>query len=220
MLYGDRIWKFLPGFLKAAQTGLYDLCRAVGEALDEIMTAVAKLQPQGMANRLPGFEDYYASDERKKDLVILGASRLVSKRENETWAEFETRLQQFPENVKWFGTKKGLEKEIERTGLVVDSIAEMRDDLFRWIILSLAEQCNYPEDQLSHIYELGKEDLTMRGTTEYGRDDIEDFTFVVRLSGSTTYSKQDVKRIIKAAKPPFTKGYVFFPGLTVAEEVL
>ncbi|GAI48068.1 unnamed protein product, partial [marine sediment metagenome] len=128
-----------------AQNGIYDICRAIGEALDEIITAADKLKPQGMANRLTGYTSYYNSDERKQDLNLIGSSRFVFKRESESWNDFETRLQQFPDDVKWFGTENGIIKEIERTGLVVDSIEIMRDDVYRFIILSLADQCLVPE---------------------------------------------------------------------------
>lgn len=220
MLYGDRIWQFLPGFLKRAKKKIYDICLAKGEALDEIITAADKLKPQGMANRLTGYTSYYNSDERKQDLNLIGSSRFVFKRESESWNDFETRLQQFPDDVKWFGTEKGVIKEIERTGLVVDSIEIMRDDVYRFIILSLADQCLVPEDNISHVFDLGQEEETVRGTRTFGLEDCEDFVFIVRLSGATDYSKHEVKTILKLTKPPYTKAYIFFPGETVGEEVV
>jgi len=221
MSCGDRIWKLLPGFLKRKTNGImYGICLAKGEALDEIIAAAQKLKPQGMANQIPGFGSYYSSDERKRDLNLIGVSRFVFKRDSETWAEFETRLQQFPDDVKWFGTEKGITKEIERTGLVVDSIRELRDEIYRFIILSLVDQCPQPEDQLSHVFDLGDEDPNVRGTRIYSVDDHEDFIFLVYLSGSTEYSKSEVKSILKLTKPPFTKGYIFFPEESVAEEVI
>lgn len=221
MLCGDRIWKILPGFLKRKPNGImYDICLAKGEALDEIITAAQKLKPQGMANQIAGFGSYYSSDDRKRDLNLIGASRFVFKRDSETWSEFETRLQQFPDDVKWFGTEKGITKELERTGLTVDSIKELRDEIYRFIVLSLADQCSQPEDQLSHVFNLGEEDLSVRGTRTYSVEDCEDFIFLVYLSGATSYSKKEVKSILKLTKPPYTKGYIFFPGESVAEEVV
>lgn len=220
MLYGDRVWQFLPGFLKRVQNGIYDICMAIGEALDEVITAAQKLKAQGMVNRISGFTEYYNSDERKQDLYLHGASRFVFKRESEIWDDFETRLQQFPEDVKWFGTFGGIIKEIERTGLVVDRIEEMRDDPYRWILLSLVDQCSLPEDQISHIFALGEEATCVRGVRTFSRYDCEDFIFIVYLSGATTYAKSEVKSIVKFTKPPYTKAYIFFPGETVAEEVV
>ncbi|MGB3341336.1 MAG: hypothetical protein WBB37_07640 [bacterium] len=221
MLCGDRIWKFLAGFLKRKDDGIIkDICESKGAALDETITAADKLKPQSLANRLVGYPEYYNSEDRKRDLSLIGSSRFVFKRDSESWDDFETRLQQFPNDIPWFGTKKGIITEIERTGLVVDSIEEMRDDPMRFIILSFADQCAVPEDQISHVFALGEEEETVRGTRTYGRTECEDFIFLVYLSGETDYSKAEVKTIIKLSKPPYTKAYVFFPGESVAEEVV
>ncbi|HEX7319728.1 MAG TPA: hypothetical protein VF399_05155 [bacterium] len=220
MLLGDRIWQFLPGFLKRIKNGIYDICLAIGEALDEIIEEAQKLKAQLMANRLTGFDEYYASDQRKADLNLIGSSRFVFKRDDESWDDYETRLQQFVNDVWWFGTEAGIIRELERTGLTVDSIEELRDEPYRFIILSLADQCGKPEDQLSHVFDLDAEDPSVRGDRTYGIEDSEDFQFLVRLSGISSYSKQDIKTILKQTKPPYTKGYVFFPGFQVAEEVV
>lgn len=221
MLCGNRICKFLPGFLKRKEDGIVnDVCQAIGTALDEVITAADKLKAQSMANRLVGYSEYYSSDDRKRDLTLIGSSRFVFKRNGESWDDFETRLQQFPDDVPWFGTEKGIIKEIERTGLVVDLIGEMRDDPYRFIVLSLADQCLVPEDQISHVFALGEEEETVRGSRTFGLTGCEDFIFLVYLSGETDYSKSGVKTTLKLTKPPYTKAYVFFPGESVAEEVV
>jgi len=221
MLCGNRIWKFLPGFLKRKEGGIVnDVCQAIGTAFDEVIKTADKLKPQSMANRLVGYSEYYSSDDRKRDLTLIGSSRFVFKRNDESWDDFETRLQQFPDDVPWFGTEKGIIKEIERTGLVVDLIGEMRDDPYRFIVLSLADQCLVPEDRISHVFALGEEEETVRGSRTFGLTECEDFIFLVYLSGETDYSKSEVKTILKSSKPPYTKAYVFFPGESVAEEVV
>jgi len=220
MLYGDRIWQFLPGFLKQTTGILSDICRAIGEALDTAITTGEKLKAQGMANRLVGFDEYYGSDERKADLNLLGASRFVFKRSIESWDSFESRLQQFPDDARWFGTKKGITTEIGRTGLTIDSISEMRDDPQRFILLSLADQCGIPEDQISHVFALGEEEETVRGDRIFAVDECEGFVFLIYLSGATAYSKKEVAGVLKMVKPPYTKGYLFYPNEVVAEEVV
>ncbi len=217
---GNRLEQFLPGFLKRALGGISDICQAVGESLDEAITAAQLLKAQLMANRLEGFDEYYASAQRIADLNLIGASRFVFKRDDETWDDFEMRLRLFPTDVRWFGTQAGIIRELERTGLTVDSIEELRDERNRFIVLSLADQCGKAEDQLSHVFDLNAEDPYVRGDRGYGLEDSEDFMFLVRLSGSSGYSKQDVKAILKQVKPPYTKSYVFFPNQQTAEEVV
>jgi hypothetical protein len=219
MLTGDRIEQFLPGFLKRALGGISDICQAIGEALGQAITAAQLLKAQLMANRLDGFDEYYASAQRLADLNLIGASRFVFKRDDETWEDFEMRLRLFPTDVPWFGTAAGIIQELERTGLTVDSVEELREERDRFIVLSLADQCGKTEDQLSHVFALGDEDPYVRGDRGYGLVDSEDFTFLVRLSGASLYAKQDVKSILKQVKPPYTKAFIFFPNAQVAEEV-
>jgi hypothetical protein len=220
MLTGNRIEQFLPGFLKRALGGVHDIRLAIGESLDQAITAAQLLKAQLMANRLNGFDEYYASAQRAADLNLIGASRFVFKRDDETWDDFETRLRFFPTDVRWFGTMAGIIQELERTGLTVDSIEELRDERNRFIVLALADQCGITEDQLSHVFGLGDEDPYVRGDRGYGLEDCEDFMFLVRLSGTSPYAKQDIKSILKQVKPPYTKAFVFFPNEQVAEEVV
>jgi len=216
----SRIWLFLPN--KVAGTDLsvlYHIIQAIGHALDEVLDAGRLLKARGSANRIPGFNGYYTSDDRKLDLARLGVSRFLFKRDLEVWDDFEIRLQQFPIDVLDFGTSPGLKREIERTGLSCDIVEELVNDIYRWIILVLDDQIG-EEANLSHLFALGDEDPDVRGTRLYSLTDSEIFSFVVYLSGDTAYSKFEVKEIIKFVKPAYTKCYCIFPEAEYAEVII
>uniref|UniRef100_A0A7C6E996 Uncharacterized protein n=1 Tax=candidate division WOR-3 bacterium TaxID=2052148 RepID=A0A7C6E996_UNCW3 len=216
----ERIWLFLPNFLKGAKGVLYHIVQAIGYALDEVFDYGKLLKARLMANRLSGFPEYYASDDRKIDLVRLGVSRFLFKRDLESWNDFEIRLQEFPTDVKDFGTAPGLKREIERTGLTCDIVEELWNDIYRWILLALADMEEIEEAELSHLFALGDEDPNVRGTRIYSLDDSELFSFVVYLSGTAEYSKNEVREIIKFVKPAYTKCYCFFPNYEIAEVII
>jgi hypothetical protein len=221
----DRIWLFLPNFLKKSvgqgfSLALYNIIQSIAHALDEVLDFGKLLKPRSMANRLGDFTEYYASDDRKLDLARIGASRFLFKRYSETWDDFEYRLQQFPNDVLDFGTAQGLIRELERTGLSVELLEELFNDKYRWIILSAADQCLEPEDQISHMFADGDEDPYVRGTRMYSADDSELFCFDLYLTGSTLYAKSEIQEIVKFVKPAYTKCYCFFPNQEFAEVII
>jgi hypothetical protein len=212
--------KFLPNFLKRTEGLLYDITSSINYALTEVLNAGKLLQSQMMANRLSAFPAYYSTDQRKQDLNLLGLSRFLFKRIAESWADFETRLSLFPIEVKDFGTKAGLTREINRTGLDTQLIEELTDDRYRWILENLFDQCPLFEDNISHIFNLGHEDQSVRQTRVYSLDDSEIFSFVLYLDGATPYSKNELQQIIKFTKPAYTKCYCFYPSAEYAEVIL
>jgi hypothetical protein len=214
------IEKFIPNFLKRVTGILDDITSSINYALAEVLDTARLLKSQIMANRLSDFPAYYDTDQRKQDLYLLGISRFLFKRAADTWTDFETRLSLFPTEVKDFGTKTGLVREINRTGLDVQLIEELTDDRYRWILENLFAQCPLFEDQISHIFNLNEEDLSVRGTRIYSLTDSELFSFILYLDGNTAYSKNELKQIIKFTKPAYTKCYCFYPNAQFAEVII
>jgi hypothetical protein len=179
LITADRLWNFLPSFLKRAPklspvTGLpsliWSLCRALGDDGDLALDAGNFLAARGLANRAyPSlFPDYYVdpsdqsnpSEERKDDLYLLGVSRGLYRRESETWFEFEARLILFPTDVKSYGTPAGLIRELERTGLEVELLEELAGDPQSWVLLSAEDACSVPDNQESHLFDFVPSDET------------------------------------------------------------
>ncbi len=209
----DRVWKFLPGFLKRAEGVLSDITRSITDALNDLVTFLENLKALGLSQTI---DPSLGPAEREKELDLIAASRGLSRYSWEDLSTFEARIHAFPQDVLNFGTLNGIRQEVERSGLTA-TLYETGNDPQRWILLSLVEQGGLQEDQISHIFTLGNEDPSVRGDRIYsGVDEI--FSFTVTLSG-TVPSKQEIRQIIKATKPAYTVAYVYWPGETYAEEV-
>jgi len=247
MITADRLWNFLPQFLKRSPklspvTGLpsliWSICRAIGDESDDALDTGDLLKARGLANRAyPSYTSYYVdpsdptnpSAERMDDLYLLGVSRGLYKRSDETWFEFESRLILFPTDVKSYGTPSGMVRELERTGLEVELLEELAGDPQSWVLLDAADACPIPEDQLSHLFDFAASDesdpsdqsdpRSVRGCRLYDGEE-EYFVFYLTLSGSAEYSKSEVQDIIRRVKPAHTRAYIRYPSAAYYEAVL
>jgi len=248
LITADRLWSFLPQFLKRAPklsptTGLpsliWSICRAIGDDADLALDTGKLLAARGLANRAypSAFPDYYVdpsdptnpSEERMDDLYLLGVSRGLYKRSTETWFEFEARLILFPSDVKSYGTPSGMVRELERTGLEVELLEELAGDPQSWVLLSAEDACPVPENQLSHLFDFASSDESdpsdqsdpraVRGTRVYDSEE-EYFVFYLTLTGSAEYSKSEVQDIIRRTKPAHTRAYVRYPSAAYYEAIL
>ncbi len=232
MSTSSRIWEFLPGFLKRKEDGvLSTIISAIQEALNELKDFLTSLKQRGLS--LPSQTNIFVGEGitvgdgivlgqtyNEADITLIGLSRGLAPYPWESIPEFGERVHVFPVDSLYYGTIRGIKRELERTRLHVDGIFETGNDPQRWILLSLADQAQLPEEQISHIFALGEEDENVRGIRIYrGYDDI--FSFTVSLSNPdyVEYSKSAVKSILKTVKPAYTVGFVYFPGSTYAEEV-
>lgn len=157
----EYILAHLPGMLRKLSSIVY-LAEAVGESLDDLKDNLRLLIYRGCANRYTGEETaYYSSINRPIDVRRIAQGRILRQRYNESDANFETRVADFPTAVVFWGTRKGVEDETERTGLVADltfgdyGIKELALDDQRWIMLSEADQGGVAEAELSHMFKSG-----------------------------------------------------------------
>jgi len=239
----DRLWNFLPPFLRRApklhpSTGapslIWSVCRAIGDDADDALDTGKLLAARGLANRAyPSlFPDYYVdpsdpsnpSEDRMDDLYLLGVSRGLYKRSDETWFEFESRLILFPTDVKSYGTPSGMVRELERTGLECEILEELDGDPQSWVLLDAADACPIPEDQLSHLFDDSPvgvspcESVYVRGCRLYDSEE-EYFVFYLTLTGSAEYSKSEVQDIIRRTKPAHTRCYCRYPSAEYYEAI-
>lgn len=251
MISADRLWGFLPPFLKRAPkinpntskaSLIWSICRAIGDEGDDALDTGNLLKARGLANRAypSEFADYYVdpedganpSAERMDDLYLLGVSRGLYKRSDETWFEFEARLILFPTDVKSYGTPSGMVRELERTGLECEILEELDGDPQSWVLLDAEDACPIPENELSHLFDFDSEQETdetystdkaytpaVRGTRIYDSEE-EYFVFYLTLTGSAEYSKSEVQDIIRRCKPAHTRAYVMYPSAEYYEAIL
>lgn len=242
-----RLVRFVPPFLRkrfalvwvpgTPYSPLLILLGACTTSFDEICEDIQQLRARGAANRFAGeFGDYYSSEQRKEDVARLGMSRLLSKRTNESWIQFEERVRAFTGAEVWDGTKRrytvtgdvakwgcfsGIKLELERTGLVVDSIYGARGDPVRWRVLTVATMAGQRDTNFSMILDVGtpkppNQRLTKIYTVVGGL-----WTIWIKLMnpGVVDYSEEEVKEIVKLTKPAWVRAFVLFPGATVWVEV-
>lgn len=244
--FAGRLARYLPPFLRrpyrqtvAMPPSLVTVAvlEAIGGKLEHLEDDVRTLRAQGAANQFSGeFVSYYASDQRKEDVARLALGRLLSKRTNETWAEFEVRVRAFIGAEIWDGTKQrytktgdvatwgcfsGIELELERTGLVVYEIYGAREDPYRWRLLTVATMGGTRNSNFSEIFDVGTPlPPNQRLTKIYSyQGGLWTIWIVLTNPGMVTYSEEEVKEIVKLTKPAFVRAFVKFPGASDWVEV-
>ena len=158
MGFKDTILQFLPRILKDVIDAQH-IAEATGQEFDVAKEFLRLLIYRGLANRyLDEANVYYSSLERPVDVGRIAQGRFLRKRYNEPAEDFETRVAAFPAAVLFWGTRKGIRDEVERTGLVADEgfseygIKELASEDQRWIILSCEDQAGVAEVELSHVF--------------------------------------------------------------------
>lgn len=206
---------------------------AVGAALDELMVAARLLRARGAANRFTsGFEAYYGSTVRQDDVARLGMARLLSKRANESWLEYEERIRAFVGLEVWAGTRTsfcvtgdvsqwgtvtGIVRELERTGLHVETFYTVREDPLAWrmspmgdrgtddsMILAVGEEFP-PGQRLTRIYSIG--------------DSLWGFWIVLTNPNEVEYLADEVRTIVRDVKPAWARCYLLLPEASEWEVV-
>ena len=220
----EQLWRNLPAFLKRkGQTGMpWLLCQGLAAAFDLLAAATALLRVRGAANRLSGYSTYYASQERKDDMARLGMSRLLSKRSNESWAEFETRLQEnvglevwdgtrvrysLTGDVSQWGTVTGIIREVERTGLKASLVATRLDPL-AWRLLDTDGRGGTDESELLDDSEPPE---GQRLTRIWDDGWLWGFWLYVTNPDVVDYLADEVRNIVRDTKPAWVRCYLGLP---------
>lgn len=245
-----RVAAYLPAFLHRGQL-IYDtwtlknlkyLPLAVGTASADLAGDIQELRARGAANRFDEeFAEYYGaltmSAERQADVARLGMSRLLSKRGNETWDEFEERVRAFVGAEVWDGSLQhhtvtgdvarwggfvGITTELERTGLAVDNIWCASEHPEAWIVLSLADQEVVEETDQSKVYAVAEAVPAGQRTTRVFDLGFAQHGFFIELSNPeiVAYSEEEVKEIVKLTKPAWAAAWVLFPSASEWVEVI
>ena len=225
----SRLLRYLPSFLKRKRAGQADhIATAVAAGADELLLDIQELRARGAGNRfLDEFGGYYISERRHHDVARIGLSRFLSKRENETWDEFESRVRDFigletwdgvcqrftvTSDVAQWGCMTGIERELERTGLdaVLTSAAE---DHERWIVLSLGHLP--PPDPLdeSMLYAIDTPPVPAQRQTKLYEADGDPWTLWITLTNPNpvSYLEDELLEIVKLTKPAWVRAWVLFP---------
>lgn len=228
----ERVWEYLPGFLKrpgqvtasGRVTVNWAICQGIGAALDLLDGDLQLLRARGLAGQFSGeFTDYYSSAVRRNDVRRIAQGRATGAAPHETLGDLQTYLASWGDHAAGHGTKSGLQTELERSGLQVDSITEMRDDPERWLIRSYADSIGVPLADLSLCFayaDYAGRAPGQRTTIIYAWGE-DWFGFRVLLSdpGMVGWDQDSVEQMVRRGKPAYTRGWVRLPGETYYVEV-
>jgi hypothetical protein len=234
--YAERIRSWLPPFMRPGGVVAEAVTGAVGEGLEELAAAARLLRARGAANRFAGneFLEYYGSAERQDDVARLGMSRLLSKRANESWIEFEERVAAFVGLEEWtagrsafpatgdvseWGAVTGIVREVQRTGLHVESFVCLREDHLRWLMRDLPELTRGVDDSM--MLEPGEERPEgQRLTRVYDLGEaVWGFWLTLTDPDEVAYLADEVRAIIRDVKPAWTRCFLLLPGASDWEVV-
>jgi len=232
MTFGERLRRYLPAFLRPGDVVTEVITESLATAYQELVDEAALLRARGAANRFAGlFTAYYASEERKDDVARIGMSRLLSKRNNESWAEFEARLVAFVGLEVWdgsranyvvtgdvaqWGTITGIVREVERTGLHVESLVATRTDPLAWRLLDTDGRGGTNESML-----LADEEPPegQRLTRVWGDDGIWGFWLILTNPEVVDYLADEVRNIVRDTKPAWVRCYLKLPDAATWEVI-
>jgi hypothetical protein len=240
MTFAERLLATLPPFLRPRLSGpTEDYVGAIGAGLEAARDEIRLLRARGAARRFAGeFAEYYASDQRKDDVARIGAARLLSKRANETWLQFEERVRDFSGLEVWDGSKQrytvtgdvalwgcfsGITRELERTGLQVASIYSGMDLGDAWKVYDFEHIEEIPQLLRSKMYAIGEEIPEGQHVTKVYDLDWLAWTFYVTLAypgPQIPYSLDELKEILKLTKPAWTRAMLKEPMATEWIEVI
>lgn len=226
-----RLWRYLPGFLKRRTDGeLKKVVDAVGTTADVAHDDIKLLPARAAANRFDGeFATYYGSETRQDDVARIAQGRMLAKLRNESWEEFEERLRAFFGLETWDGTMQqysrvgdvaqwgcmtGLEREIERTGLVVSSIYGALEDPYRWIVRTVEGMGGARDTDFSMIVAIDGfvPDPDQRRTRIYSvLSGVWTIWIVITNPNVVTYTDNEVLDIVRLVKPAWVRAYVGLP---------
>ncbi len=227
-----RLLNSLPPFLRPlSPSGItHYLLNSIVRAFQSFQAQFRLLRARGALHHIPGFSEYYRSDDRKKDLILIARSRLLYQRQNETWEDFEQYLQSLFAYEDWsdpnhqnytvtgdiarWGSFYGITREIEHTGLKVEEIYPGILLPDQWKVWT---KRNEPSDplQLAKTYDLSHTPPPgQRLTKLYSLYDIL-WTFYIIISNpqNISYSPEEIINIIRLTKPAWTKALVQFPDI-------
>ncbi|MCX7731633.1 MAG: hypothetical protein N2248_00485 [candidate division WOR-3 bacterium] len=227
----DRLLAALPPFLRPhSPSGVtHHLLSAIATAFQTLQTQFRLLRARGAIHRWdPEFVEYYASDKRKDDIARIAVSRLLSKRSNETWEQFEQRVQNFLGSENWadpshqnytvtgdisrWGSGTGITLELEHTGLKVDAIYPGGTEHDQWKVWDKEHEPSDPLE-LAKTYDLGHEPPSNQRLTKLYSLHYLDWTFYIILSNpqNIDYSPDEIKTIVKLTKPVWTQAMAKLP---------
>ena len=232
MTFAERLRRYLPAFMRPGAAVVVGILAAVGNALQELVDEARALRARGAARRFTSeFGTNYASDSRQEDLSRIGMSRLLAKRRNESWSEFETRLAEFVGLEVWdgtfakhsvvgdvaqWGTITGIIREVERTGLHVESLVATSTDPLAWRLLSTDGRGGTNESMML-ADEPPPED--QRLTRVWGDDGLWGFWLILTNPELVAYLADEVRNIVRDTKPAWVRCYLKLPD-AVAWEVI
>ena len=226
----ERLIATLPPFLRPRAPGITaDYLGGVAAGNDLVRTDVRLLRAQGAARRFSGeFSSYYASDQRKDDVARIAAGRLLSKRSGESWADFEIRVRAFIGIEDWGSSKQrytvtgdvaqwgcfpGIERELERTGLEVDSIVAGWSTDYPWKVYDFSHIGAVPTLERSKMYAIGETPPQGQRLTKLFTIGWLDWTFYATLSNpnSVDFDNDEIVAIVKLTKPAWTRCMLALP---------
>jgi len=227
----ERLRKYLPAFMRPGADVVVAILAAVGAALQELVDEARELRARGAGRRFASeFAAYYEEDTREEDLARIGMSRVLAKRSNETWDEFETRLQEFVGLEVWDGTRlnysvvgdvaqwgtiTGIIREVERTGLVASLVAT-RTDPQAWKLLDTDGRGGTDESMML-------EDETppegQRLTRVWDDEWLWGFWLTVTNPDVVDYLADEVRNIVRDTKPAWVRCYLGLPDAEAWEVI-
>jgi len=231
MTFGERLRRYLPAFLRPGDVVTEAITESLATAYQELVDEAALLRARGAANRFAGlFTAYYASEERKDDVARIGMSRLLSKRNNESWAEFEARVAAFVGLEVWdgsranyvvtgdvaqWGTITGIVREVERTGLEASLLAT-RSDPLAWKLLDTDGRGGTDESELLDDTEPPE---GQRLTRIWDDEWLWGFWLTVTNPEVVDYLADEIRNIVRDTKPAWVRCYLWLPGAEAWEVI-
>lgn len=231
MTAAERLRRYLPAFMRPGAGVVVAILAAVGAALQELVDEARELRARGAARRFASeFSSYYAGADREEDLARIGMSRMLAKRSNESWAEYETRLQEFVGLEVWDGTRSnytvvgdvaqwgtiaGIIREVERTGLHASLLAT-RSDPLAWKLLDTDGRGGVDESVLMDDSDPAE---GQRLTRVWDDEWLWGFWLTVTNPDVVDYLADEVRNIVRDTKPAWVRCYLGLPDAEAWEVI-
>ena len=205
-----------------ADSVLAGLMDVFGLSLDEAKDVIQSLRRRAFIWQLDPGHEYYADVLRDADLETHALDRGTRRLKDETKTHLRERLQRMPHTRQYMGSAMGMKYLIEDVlGHTLAGLVVYCDDPQGRIQLNAAEQSQYTEENVSHIYSAADQPNPQydpfRQNRIYSEADLDyRFQFWVSINPTGSPNSEEKARIVELINqeiPAHTVARVHFVGI-------